>query len=162
MCDIKTFDFPAGTTDGVKMALLTAYMTGRRVRLFFSYSQDGEVALEDYDVIGYIRRPVGAYKQPILIHNRRSYGGGAISTDRVVRIIDVATKKDLYRADNYRMPVLTVCEPDAPIVVIGGPTYTHEVYRGLPYRNAPVARFTSKSAANNWVAWQQGKRMRAY
>ena len=156
------FDLPDDTPAGVMTALVSAFMTRRRVRVFLGNTETGEQWLEDYDVIGYVGRSCGSVKVPLLVHNRRSHGGPAILTGSIIRIVDVATKRDLYRAENYRLPVLTVVELAEPLVSACGTwTWTHEVYRDT-YRNDPVARFPNKERADNWVAWQHGRRMRAH
>ena len=51
---------------------------------------------EKDDISGRIGRSNGKIKIPILLHNSRSIGGGAIMCNRIIKIIDSKTKFVLY------------------------------------------------------------------
>jgi len=160
-----TFAFEKGTPDGVRKALIGAWMKRLRVRIFYGNTETGEQYLEDLDVIGKVGRSVGHSKVALMVHNSRSLGGGQIDTDRILRITCTKTKRDLYRADNYRMPVLTEYEMEQPMICGADGEYvlTHAVARNhLCHDGEVVARFTSKQRAMNWKAWQLGERMRSW
>lgn len=56
-----------------------------------------------YDVEGRIGRSTGKLKIPLLIHNRRSSGGGALLTDCIVKITETAGGKVVYQHPNYHV-----------------------------------------------------------
>lgn len=68
----------------------------KRNRLRFWYGKDGQSWDEENDVCGYIGRSTGNNKIPLLIHSRRSYGGGALLDNCIVKIVDTKTKRTLY------------------------------------------------------------------
>lgn len=96
--------FHIDTPDAVITALETVREVGERVRIFIGYTAPyvartaqedrlariGEAWPEENDVSGYIGRTTGPVKSPILIHNRRSTGGGIISTDCILAIRQAA------------------------------------------------------------------------
>ena len=75
-----------------------------RLKLYFGDATTGKDWEEVYDTTGYIGRSGGRIQVPLLLHNRNSVGGGAISTHCIVRI-GYANKKngthDLYRHPLY-------------------------------------------------------------
>jgi hypothetical protein len=142
------------------IALATVYQTGRRVRIFVGDLETGTQWLEDWHVIGRIGRSAGNVKIPLLINNRRSHGGDPLNN--VIRVVDVTSGQDLYRAENYRLPVLTEYELDKPLHTSDGYTLTHGVKLGRLSDGNVVARFTSKAKAQAWIGWQHGERMRSW
>jgi len=64
-----------------------------RIRLYYGDIKTGRDWGDVYDVTGIISRSCGNVQIPILIHNNRSHGGGAILTHCIVRI-DYANKKN--------------------------------------------------------------------
>lgn len=75
-----------------------------RIRVAYGNRDDGQDWGETCDTTGYVGRSCGPIKVPLLIHNRRSYGGGAILTDAVIRIETTKGKRLLYQAHNYKPP----------------------------------------------------------
>lgn len=74
-----------------------------RTRIILDYgdTQDGKSWGELHDVCGYVGRSTGGKKIPILVYNRRSYGGGAILTHAIVRIMTSKGKRVLYQHPTY-------------------------------------------------------------
>jgi len=58
----------------------------RKQRIRIWYGKNGQCWNDEYDTIGYVGRSTGNQKIPLLIHNSRSMGGGAILDDCIVRI----------------------------------------------------------------------------
>lgn len=81
-----------------------------RVRLW--YGENGKSWDEENDVTGRIGRSTGSIKIPILVNNSRSYGGGAILTDCIVKIVDIKTKKVLYQHPNFEQGKFEVISSD--------------------------------------------------
>ena len=78
----------------------------RRLRLFYGDPETGRDWCEEYETMGYVSRSTGlpGHKIPILVHNTRSMGGGAISTDSIVKIMDTRTKRVLWQHPTYHLP----------------------------------------------------------
>ena len=94
-------------TDPEVIRILDNYIHNRNTRrLHLSYgdSSTGEDWQEIYDVDGYIGRSTGTIKIPLLVHNSRSLGGGAILTDCIVKIQTARGKITLYQHPNYHSP----------------------------------------------------------
>ena len=86
------------TSSDVIRVLEEARMYRWRIRLY--YGENGKCWNDEYNTIGYIGRSTGS-KIPILLHNSRSIGGGAILDHKIVRI-DV-------KADCMRYQDKSVC-----------------------------------------------------
>lgn len=105
---------------------------------------------EEYDVSGTIGVSTGHKPIVLLINNSRSTGGGAIMTDRIVRMI--VNGREVYRHPNYHSKF------DNAQVVISelAPEYSHAVYTE---EEGEVARFHSEKSARNYLSFMQGKRL---
>lgn len=68
----------------------------KRYRFDFGNTETKVSWNEIYDIDGYIGKSTGMKKVPLLIHNKRSLGGGEISTHRVLSITEIKTKKIIY------------------------------------------------------------------
>ena len=75
----------------------------KRIRIFLGDSETGKDWNEWYDTIGYIGRSCGPVKIPLMIHNTRSHGGGAVLDHCIVRI--TIDKKTVYQHPNYHCPI---------------------------------------------------------
>lgn len=69
-----------------------------RTRIVVDY---GDIATkksweEVYDISGYVGRSMGDIKIPLLVHNSRSYGGGALLTHCILSIKESKGKKVLF------------------------------------------------------------------
>ena len=98
------FTFDDRTNDSLRAVINSLYHSQKRVRLVYGDIKTGKDWLEECDVIGTIGRSTGTKKVPLLIHNSRSWGGGAILDGCIVKIVDVKTKRVIYQADNYITP----------------------------------------------------------
>ena len=63
----------------------------QRIRVTFGTVENGQV-IETHKRVGYVGRSFGPVKVPLLVYSNRSYGGEAISTDRIV-MIEYANKR---------------------------------------------------------------------
>ncbi len=92
--------YPANTNREVIAAIESAQR--RRVRIHISYGlDDGTDSIEENGVFGYVGRSAGPQPAPLLVHNRRSLGGGTISANAIVRIRETATGKVLWQHPGY-------------------------------------------------------------
>lgn len=129
----------ADTSDQVVQALEWARLTGTRIRIWCGDTNTGKAWAEENDVLGYVGRSSGARKIPILVHNRQSFGGGAILTHCIVRI-DTTDGRTLYKHPSFSAGDWTVQGTDA-------------------YRDGQMhARFDAHEKATRYVAFMTGKR----
>lgn len=127
---------------------------GQRLRLYYGDTETGRSWMDEHDMVGYIGRSGGMLKTPLLIHNHASRGGGAILTDCIVRIIDTASKRDLYRHPTFSMPALFRRPVTDKAALAEG--YTDEVTADGEVH----ARFKSVKKATDWIDFMEGRRMR--
>ena len=77
----------------------------RRIRLVLGDPKTGQDWNKQHDVTGYVGRSMGPIKVPLLIHNRRSFGGPAILDHCVIGIRE--TGKDGRLLYQLRRPITT-------------------------------------------------------
>ena len=82
--------------------------SGRRVRIWYGDTETGRSWNEEYEVTGTIGRSSGNIKIPLLIKNSRSYGGGSLLDDCIIRIDDIHQKRTLYQTENFHVEKLEV------------------------------------------------------
>lgn len=82
--------------------IINEYMSKRK-RLILDYgdTETGKSWGELNDIRGTIGRSTGTVKIPLLIKTSRSYGGGAILDNCIVKITDAETKRVVYQHENY-------------------------------------------------------------
>lgn len=78
--------YRAHTSTEVINILEQCRLDGTRIVLDYGDPSTGISWGEVYDVTGRVGRSTGNVKVPLLIHNRRSVGGGEISTDKIIGI----------------------------------------------------------------------------
>ena len=139
--------FDPGTPAKVQNILEQYRRTGRRIRLFYGDHATGRDWLEESDVIGTVGRSSGPLKSPILLSRRDSSGGCAILTSCIVRMLDVVTKREIYRHPTYEAPSFRIADASArgyqADVLVNGKTH---------------ARFKKRSSAERWVSFMAGLR----
>jgi hypothetical protein len=79
------------------------YARSKRLRIELDYgdTDTGRSWGETHDILGYVGRSTGRIKIPILVHNSRSMGGGAILDHCIIRIRTSKGKEVLYQHPNY-------------------------------------------------------------
>lgn len=152
--------FHIDTPDRV-VDILTAAIQARlqrRFRLFLGDPETGRDWGEEHDAIGYIGRSMGRIKIPLLIHNQRSYGGPGLLDHRIVKIVDVQTKRTVYQHPLYQLPAYTLgtCPPKIGAIDMTAEGYTVGVYRD----GENIANFKTEDQARRWIAFMRGERMR--
>jgi len=151
------------TADAVIRALEEARGTQQRIRLRYGFTEDHEDVIsgkrkvgldwcEEYSVEGTVSRSGGTEKIPLLIHNARSTGGGAMLDNCVVRIIDTKTKRVLYSHPAYHRPAFKIIPLDEFLANVeslksGSEPLNYEVLAG----GEAHARFRSNVEAERWV-----------
>lgn len=94
-------------------ALLRAWKYKFRIRIWYGDRQTGRSWNEEYDVTGKVGRTTGDIKIPILVHNSRSWGGGAILVGSIIRIDDIEDKRAIFKTDNFHVEEMNVCSNDS-------------------------------------------------
>ena len=146
------FNFDDSTNKTVQHVITSTYQSKQRLRIVFGDIETGEDWLEEHDTIGTIGRSTGTKKIPLLIHNSRSMGGGAILTHCILKIVDVKSKRVLYESSNYEKPILVKCASKHS-------DYMYDVYHVKNGDNVLHARFKTEKQANNYIDFMHCKRM---
>lgn len=141
--------FTPGTDPVVANILESARSRDQRLRLFLGDTETGRDWMEEFDVIGSIGRSMGGMKVPLLISNKSSSGGGAILTDCILKIVDVASKQTLYQHPKYQSPEISIA------ACAGFKDLSHEA----TVNGKVAARFKSEAHAEAWRDFMLGKRM---
>lgn len=147
MCNGTTYNYR--TANEVVKVLEHARLNNERIHVSYGYTDENDVGLdwlEEYGVVGYVSRSCGPTKVPILVHNSRSLGGGAILDHRIVRIRSSKGGKLLYQHPNYHHGKIEV--RSEPFVTPDGQTYAVSVLRD----GKDHARFHSLANALRYVA----------
>lgn len=147
--------FRDGTPSEIQDLLERLRTSRQRIRIFYGDAA-GTDLLDEHDVVGTVGRSLGPIKVPLLIEANRC-DGPPIDCRSVARILDVSTKRDLFRAASYRQPQFRIrSEPDAesgyPVAVDVDVGSGFEVH----------ARFRTHTRAQRWVDFMLGNRMRAH
>jgi hypothetical protein len=102
--EYKGIWFSAETEQYIKDIIVQLYHSKKRVRFHWGDTKTGKDYGDVYDVSGTVGRSTGTQKIPLLIHNSRSLGGGAILDNCIVKITESSgTKKVLYQHLNYHI-----------------------------------------------------------
>jgi len=94
--------FHIETADKVCHVLNNAMKENIRIKLDYGFTSTGK-SWNEHGICGYVGRSTGVVKVPLLLHNKRSMGGGSIRDHCVVKI-SYANKKlggVLYRHPSY-------------------------------------------------------------
>lgn len=139
--------FEPGTPVAVQAYLETYRKSNARIRIFTGDTETGRDWMNENDVIGRIGRSMGPLKVPLLCTDN-SGGGLALLTSCIVRMMDVATKQEIYRVPNYQLPAFKIVDGTKE-------GYSHEVL----VNDAVHARFKSLDKARHWIAFMRGENM---
>ena len=93
------------TPEEVIAVLENARLNRNRIRVW--YGKDGKSWAEENDIMGYVGRSTGTQKIPLLINNKRSYGGPGLLDHCIVKIVDLKNNRVLYQHDNFSQPLFT-------------------------------------------------------
>jgi hypothetical protein len=129
--------------------LLDTYMhNGTRIRIFYGDVKTGKDWMEEHDTMGRIGRSTGELKVPLIINSARSFGGGALLDNRIVRI--TVDKQDVYKHPKYHTGTIDVSNnPQA------------QEYDGIVWVNGEVhAQCHTYKQADNLAKFYRGERNR--
>ena len=115
--------YNSGTNIRVIERLENAKRLSTRIRVW--YGENGKSWNEENDICGTIGRSTGSIKIPLLISKSTSFGGGALLTDRIIKIVDTKTKNVLYQHENFSQSFFGA---DDTIVWEGKPGENETIY----------------------------------
>ncbi|MFZ4582578.1 MAG: hypothetical protein ACOYM7_08000 [Paludibacter sp.] len=90
------FSFTSDTDIKVMHVINQLFKNKFRFRLWYGDTETGESWSEEYDTIGTVGRSTGTVKIPLLIKRSNSYGGMAILTGSIIKIVNIETGFALY------------------------------------------------------------------
>ena len=146
---VNGISYHENTPDAVIRVLENAMRANKRIRIFYGDTETGRDWMEIYDITGTIGRSCGQNKIPLLIKNSRSYGGGAILTDCIVKI--TIDKEVVYKHPKYYLPEMEIKEANDTLKAEG---YFYSVFAdGKNTYNCKTLK-----QAENEVAFHKGLR----
>lgn len=151
--NIKGLEFMSTLPIGAANALIGAWKSGDRVRIFYGDVDTGEQWMEDHDVSGYVE-PAYFLRMPVLAYSKRSVSTTPIMQNCLVRIIRTKDGKELWRAANYQDPYLYIAPTPDWLRDAGYNWGVHDA------REKNLANFRTKAKAQAYIDFQKGKRMR--
>lgn len=101
------------------------YCRKNRIRIKLNYGdvQTGKSWNEEHDTMGYVSMSKGHEARfPILVNNCRSYGGGSLMDNCILKIQESKGKKVLYQAPNFQPSTFEIKEGSDK------EGYTHELF----------------------------------
>lgn len=122
--EFKGFWFSEDTNEQVKR-IISTIGRDRRVRVWYGDIKTGKSWNEENDICGYIARSTGDKKIPLLVNNGRSYGGGGLLDDCIIKIVDTKTKQVLYKHPLFNQSVFMVDKVFNDMVLCDGETYAN-------------------------------------
>jgi hypothetical protein len=102
------------TPDEIVLVLERARANNTRIRLYLGDNDTGRSWLEEWDVEGTVGRSQGPIKIPLLLHNRRSLGGGGILTHCIIKVKESSTGRVLYQHPDFHTGEMEIHPSDLP------------------------------------------------
>lgn len=99
--EFKGLWFNAETDPEVMRIIYNLMNNQRRVRVWFGDNETGKSWNEENDIMGYIGRSTGKKKIPLLVYNKRSYGGAGLTCSSIVKIVATDYNAVLYQHPNF-------------------------------------------------------------
>lgn len=147
---LEVFD---NVNEALMSLIIRAWKYKFRIRVFYGDIHTGRSWNEEYDVTGTIGRTCGDIGIPILVHNKRSWGGGALLLSSVIRIDDIEDKRTLWKLPNFHVEKMTIEKrsesTDYPFAVM-------QTQDNGAISN--VANFKTEEKAKKWIEFMEGKR----
>lgn len=133
--EVQGMFFNAETPDQVCNILAQLNKSRKRVKIFMG--KDGKNWREEFDTVGTIGKSTGDVKIPLLIKTARSYGGGAILDDCILKIRDTKSGLVLYQHPTFKEPVFKIEDIKDPELL--GKGYNVRLFvDGELYANCPT------------------------
>jgi len=103
--NINGTSYHKDTNNEVVNVLESARLNNNRIILDYGDVTTGKSWNEENDIRGTIGRSNGTYKVPLLIKTTRSYGGGAILDNCILKITDAKSRRILYKHSLYHSDI---------------------------------------------------------
>jgi hypothetical protein len=87
--------------------------TDTRVRVFLGDYNTGREWGEEFETVGYIGRSTGTRPIALLVHNKRSLGGGALLDDHILKLVETRARRVLWQHPNFKPSILTAREAES-------------------------------------------------
>jgi hypothetical protein len=143
--------FHAESPMEVIRALSAARQARTRIRIRLGDRETGKDWLEEHHVEGYVGNSTGPLKVGLLLHNRRSLGGGAILDHCIVRIIETRTGRVFYQHPAYHTGSFSIREIRSD-EVCGNENHRDRGYsHAVDVDGKSRANFKSLAAAEKYV-----------
>lgn len=141
--------FAPDTDPKVEKILEARRKDSAAIRIFLGDRLSGRDWCCEWDVVGIVGRSMGPMRVPLLVQPGED-GGGAISTDSILRIMDVRTNKEIYRHPLYQVPNLRIAV---------NVEEKHPDLRWAGFKDEKLeARFKSMYEAAEWLAYMTGEK----
>ena len=142
--------------DSLMTILFNSCAYNFRIRIWYGDPETGRSWNEEYNTMGRIGRTTGNIKIPILVKNSRSWGGGAVLVESIIRIDDIEDKRTLWKVPNFHVEDMKVYE------IFGNKNYKYQVAKLSEDSGKwkEQASFKTEKQAHNWVAFMKGERYR--
>lgn len=147
---LEVFD---NVNEALMSLIIRAWKYKFRVRVFYGDIHTGRSWNEEYDVMGTIGRTCGDIGIPILVHNKRSWGGGALLLSSIIRIDDIEDKRTLWKLPNFHVEEMNVCSNDSLEL-----PWKVEKLNEETKQWQTEACFKTEIQAQKWVEFMEGKR----
>ena len=148
-------EFPQ-VTDSLIQVLEQCRQYKNRVRIWYGDIKTGRSWNDEYDVTGTIGRSSGNIQIPLLINNRRSFGGEALLTARLIRIDDITSHRTLWKVDNFHVEKMSIVLPSPELREAGYVASVMVEKDSGAVEN--VANFKNEDSAKRWVQFMNGER----
>jgi len=149
---INGTSYDENTPDEVVKWLETSRERKQRIRLFYGDIETGRDWKEENDIIGHIGQSTGNIKIPLLIKSSRSYGGGAILDNCIVKITTKGSDNKIhtvYQHKNYHLFKDEIRTEKSSI-----PEYE----RSVIIDGEIIANFKTRQKAENYILFLKGER----
>jgi len=143
------------TPDEVVRVLENARTNRTRLHVSLGETKTGRDWLEEFESYGYIGRSTGSIKVPLMIHNSRSLGGGAILDHCIVRIRTTSGGRVLFQHPHYHHGKIEIRLKSQPVTLSDDRVLTVDVLRDGELE----AAFEGMAQARRWVK-KMGSRLR--
>lgn len=108
--DVNGTTYHGETNGKIINALESARQHNKKIRVWYGHTDGEDAGLswdEENDTIGTVGRSTGTHKIPLLIKTKRSFGGGALSDNCIIKIYNLTDKRIMYQHPNFRQAVFT-------------------------------------------------------
>lgn len=150
--------YSEGTPDSLIRVLDGLARNHVRCRFFLGDQETGRDWCEEYDTMGTIGRSCGEVKIPLLIASSRSYGGGSLLTDCIVKLVASKGGQVLWQHPKYQKPEFIIrVRGEKAFDSNLDEEYVASVYRVEDGKESNCANFRTIPQAHGYVAFMKGE-----